>query len=1298
MSIRFLKKKVALFLVACLLLQLVPVAVAASESVPHWAQDNLDKVINMGWLPASLLTPVDPARHVTRAEFIHMVNGLMGFTEPGDISRFTDVSPGDWYYETFSIAVNAGYVNGTAADRLSPNALITREQAFVIFVRVTEPASIRSMIDCYGELDWDDISHWAFSEVTLAIENGFVSGMDGRINPQGYLTLGQSATLLLNQYNDVRTFAFGGHHILGYEDTIDVNSVRLQDSGFSILVPEWVTVGNIHIYASVQFAHIDVLGHVGRMIVDADGVGVFGNPPERILIAPGITVHINDVVYTNDCDEHYMVWEASASDVTHFSSQAQGVVNARNPVFPTSSLPSGGGGARPPSDPDPSPDENDNDDTNDSNDDNDSNDNDNDTPIILPIPPYPPIPHTAAATTMMQEWLDVYLFDMPGIYYSIYKWSDRSAYGGSSPGETGFWLGALVYELLNDAYEHTLDPRYKAYMDGFRSRFLRGDFSWSNSWYRNRFVDDILWWSSAFLRTYTISGDESYLALAAEMFDIIHTYGWDTRPTCTYTGVPGGLMWMWNINTPHTIQDSFYGTQNEKNIATNGNGAMVAARLSRAYGARGDLALRDHYADIAEKIYHWMFETMLLDTTTGRLTDNYLPSGYRRDWQFAYNYGLFASAAYEIWVNTGEERYLNDALLVLRYGWSSLTIEDNLTLRDEGGMDGGDSAGFRIVLIRQTGQMARRPEFAEFRRYLQANAYQAYHNRRVSDGFIGSNLAATPRDNVRIPSVIAGMGVALQWFSGFDPSVTYGFEGGLHRIPAWGQNGIYIAEQATRQNINFTHQHAGDSVGITHTVFWDYGGQNNNIAGTSRFLEFDITVETSGYHELAFRWFTRGNNTRRVSVNGGASTVLDFTRTATNVWEHATMYAHLNAGVNTVRVWFNQGDAGTDGWLFLDYMRVSGPVSSPGQGNVFLVSDAIRSNVEYVQQGNGNFRNNGRSPGHTVWWDAGGNGSVTFTAYVDTAGFYQMSFGWFARGNDNVVRTLSINGGASVPVTFTDGGYRWVTTMFHGSLVAGANTITLSFSPGQDTWLLLDHLRVDGLFVPPADGRYLAESAMRARVNFGFQTMPGSVGATHSVFWDGYGGDGYLTFNVLVGSAGLYDLSFRWFARINDNVAPDSLNNWRYLDVNGVRELLAFEGQVYGAWEYVTITRQLYAGLNTIVIQHSNANQNAPNNWNGWLMLDYVQVLPSVSGVASPFVTRVDDIAHDSANPELPCYELYCEYGDDCVLVQEICNDYHDSDSGYSYDTDGTTPEAGLSKCENYDTKKEEDMKVKDKA
>lgn len=455
------------------------------------------------------------------------------------------------------------------------------------------------------------------------------------------------------------------------------------------------------------------------------------------------------------------------------------------------------------------------------------------------------IKNAGAAQAVMDDWLSVYLKIKPNDEISTYGWSNRSDVSGSDGDETGMWHGANVYELLNDAYEYSKDPEYKAmiktYMDGYYKRVTNGSFSWSGTFNNNGYTDDILWWSNAFTRTYMLTGDTKFLTEGERVFNRAYDRAWDIRAVgalgsnTRFSGVQGGLLW--NYTTSGTWNPGVstnYPSTNEKNVATNGNGAINAARLSRVYKELGNTEKSELYAAKALNIYNWMKASMPDPAVPGRLIDNFQQNGNARDWQFSYNYGLFAGAAYEMWLNTGDGAYIEDLKLILGYGWRTLTEEDGLTFNTEADMNGGDGAAFRLVLARYTATSVQNAECAEFNIYLLANAYQTWVNRRPDDGLVGSSSAFAAESGVRIPSTVAAFGPELQWYSGFDPALKYGFEENLVK---WKVGYKSLKEAADDQFVNMNPIFIRGGAGFNSTTetpkeLFDYTAGNPAGTGT----------------------------------------------------------------------------------------------------------------------------------------------------------------------------------------------------------------------------------------------------------------------------------------------------------------------------------------------------------------------------------------------------------------------------------------------------------------------------------
>ncbi len=167
----------------------------------HWAADELSYAIDNGYMAGYGNNTYKVDQQITRAEFVAMINNVMGYTEKSDkISNYTDIDEDDWCYEHFAIALEAGYLTGTSSTTLSPNALITREQAFTMIAQVLG-VSDGTEADLADFPDADETSDWAVKHVGALVSRGIVYGRENNgvttLEPLSYLSRAEGMVLLL---------------------------------------------------------------------------------------------------------------------------------------------------------------------------------------------------------------------------------------------------------------------------------------------------------------------------------------------------------------------------------------------------------------------------------------------------------------------------------------------------------------------------------------------------------------------------------------------------------------------------------------------------------------------------------------------------------------------------------------------------------------------------------------------------------------------------------------------------------------------------------------------------------------------------------------------------------------------------------------------------------------------------------------------------------------------------------------------------------------------------------------------
>ena len=190
--LNWLKRSLGALLALCMLVSLVPTALAAdrSEFEGHWASESLTYFADQGWLKGYKDGTYRPDNNITRAEFMTILNRVCGYTQRDDeaAKAFTDVDASKWYFEQVSIALAAGYTNGTGKTTMSPNAPLTRQQAFTMIARATG-LSTDDLSSLEKFSDAASIGKFAKSSIAALAAKGYVEGYkDGTLRPTRNVT------------------------------------------------------------------------------------------------------------------------------------------------------------------------------------------------------------------------------------------------------------------------------------------------------------------------------------------------------------------------------------------------------------------------------------------------------------------------------------------------------------------------------------------------------------------------------------------------------------------------------------------------------------------------------------------------------------------------------------------------------------------------------------------------------------------------------------------------------------------------------------------------------------------------------------------------------------------------------------------------------------------------------------------------------------------------------------------------------------------------------------------------------
>ena len=136
-----------------------------------------------------------PGSNASRAQMAAMLVRVFGCTAGKDITHFTDVSAGAWYYPELSAAAQMNIFSGCGDGTMGPDRNITRQEAMSVIARAFAVAD-GTAADLAAFSDASAVSDWAVASVAGLVKAGIVSGDAGRLSPKATITRAEIAQML----------------------------------------------------------------------------------------------------------------------------------------------------------------------------------------------------------------------------------------------------------------------------------------------------------------------------------------------------------------------------------------------------------------------------------------------------------------------------------------------------------------------------------------------------------------------------------------------------------------------------------------------------------------------------------------------------------------------------------------------------------------------------------------------------------------------------------------------------------------------------------------------------------------------------------------------------------------------------------------------------------------------------------------------------------------------------------------------------------------------------------------------
>ncbi|WP_162921654.1 glycoside hydrolase family 76 protein [Listeria costaricensis] len=489
--------------------------------------------------------------------------------------------------------------------------------------------------------------------------------------------------------------------------------------------------------------------------------------------------------------------------------------------------------------------------------------------VLVPFAPIDTEAFTAEQRDQAYEDFTKMYWDSSEAYF--YTYSDHEIHSEHAVGPdnglyTDYWWEAQLFEMELDRYARTGSADSRAMID----QIYDGFYAAYPDFLENDWNDDIGWWARGLIRAYEMTGEERFLTTSKEMFDYIYQFQDETY---------GGGIWWKNVD----VGD---GDKNEKNVATNATAVYTAMHL---YAATGDAS----YLDKAESLFAWLEDRFYND---GHILDHISGDDVIYSWDWTYNSGTYATAALELYLETGDVKYLNEANTAVNWAIQNMTSSETLLYE---GQD--DTGGFKAILTRSLRDLADRAGQTQYEEFLTDNATQAVNH--LNQNGIGAYDWTAPTSNTdAIQSLSAAASVAVLMQAKPD-DYTGIIEG----------NGVYEAENAEQNGISSESSQAGFS-GRGYLAGWINSGTS---------VTFHVNVKETSDYTLSFRYSAaNGEAIRSLEVEGHEPQNLTFSGTSDwGDWQTREVTVPLSAGSNAITLDLDD-TTGSANYLNLDQLTI----------------------------------------------------------------------------------------------------------------------------------------------------------------------------------------------------------------------------------------------------------------------------------------------------------------------------------------------------------------------------------------
>lgn len=160
----------------------------------HWAEADIAEMTQAGIVSGYANNAFYPNRSITRAEAVTVITNALNLTKASNTFRFSDVTASHWAYSNIALAVEAGIIQGYPNGTFKPDQATTRVEMAAMLANAMDIAMSQPTSAPFTDVR---TTHWAANILATMKKDGWIEGYeDGSFKPEQIATRAEFVTFI----------------------------------------------------------------------------------------------------------------------------------------------------------------------------------------------------------------------------------------------------------------------------------------------------------------------------------------------------------------------------------------------------------------------------------------------------------------------------------------------------------------------------------------------------------------------------------------------------------------------------------------------------------------------------------------------------------------------------------------------------------------------------------------------------------------------------------------------------------------------------------------------------------------------------------------------------------------------------------------------------------------------------------------------------------------------------------------------------------------------------------------------